>query len=128
MKPFSRRNRVMGVKKGRALTSPCPSQLPEIECAQKDLNLQPAGSDALSNSRETASVPYSAGLSPAAEPPTKPEASSGYRSQSVTEPITFLASGHKAAEPLKLAHRPDILGFLEGVTLAAAMGAVKVWR
>lgn len=105
---------------GAGPTSPClePVVLSLLRgCAQKESNLQPAYSDALSNSREIGSAPYSTGVTSATEPPTKPESGFPNRYGSVTAPFA-------------LSTRPDLLGYLEAVALESALAptrTVKVW-
>ena len=151
MKPSPNRNREKCAELGPALARAYRKQLPKTECAQKESNLQPASSGALSNRRESGSVPYSAGVTPTLTPPTKPESAESNRYGSVTEDSRFGGSSHKAVgvggpegnrwavgigaanapddtnapppqQPYALSSRPDLLAELEGWALVGRMG------
>lgn len=93
-KPLRNRNRRIVLIGNVGLAPRISPQLPESGCAQKESNLQPAYSDALSNSREIGSAPYSAVVTSATEPPTKPESGESNRYESVTASTRFRLSSH----------------------------------
>lgn len=122
MKAFSDRNRDQHPPKGGLEGVEATSVR---GCAQKELNLQPAGYYRVEWGRIVVFTPRKDSATPDDSPRSETGASRGNRNGSVTEPITFLASGHK---PYALESRPDLLAGLEAFALAAMLAPTRSAR
>lgn len=124
MQPSPNRNRLIECRQSAELAHDYRLQLNEKQCAQKELNLQPAGYYRRGDELVIVFPGANGGTTPTPNHPTETEASAPERNGTVTEPTPLGAPSHKG---YALENRPDILGFLEGVTLAVAMGASPKW-
>lgn len=117
-KPLPNRNREKRANGVLPLAPRILLQLLKNECTQKESNLQPASSDAVSNSRVIGFPPYRAGVTPAVQPPTKPESGEPNRYGSVTAPNGYRLSSH----PIFPALEAEVLA-----SMLAPTRTVKGW-
>lgn len=122
MKAFSDRNRDQHPPKGGLEGVEATSVR---GCAQKELNLQPAGYYRRGDELVIVFPPAKPVAEQDENPPTEPEASSGNRNGSVTEPGHLSGSNHK---PFALENRPDLLAGLEAFALAAMLAPTRSAR